>query len=91
MLLLTSVSDLIQVITGSAGAIAVHASWVDNATGTITPGRTNTASITGALTTTVVAAPAASTQRNVKFMSIFHRFQVEYIIDLIQEFDLVGC
>jgi hypothetical protein len=70
MLLLTSVSDLIQVITGSAGAVAVHASWVDNAAGTITPGRTNTPSITTSATTTVVAAPAGSTQRNVKFLSV---------------------
>lgn len=70
MLLLTSTSDLIQVITGSATSVEVHASWVDNASGTITPGRTNTAAITGATTTTVVASPAASTQRNVKHLSI---------------------
>lgn len=72
MLLLTSVTDLIQVITGSAGDIRVHASWVDNLSGTITPGRTNTASIATAATTTVVASPAASTQRNVKFLSVFN-------------------
>jgi hypothetical protein len=70
MLLLTSVSDLLQVVTGSTGAVEVHASWVDNLNGTITPGRTNTASISTATTTTVVAAPAASTQRNVKFLSV---------------------
>lgn len=72
MLLLTSTSDKIQVITGSSGAISVHTSWVDNASGTITPGRTNTASITGTTTTDVVAAPASSTQRNVKFISVFN-------------------
>lgn len=70
MLLLTSTSDLVRVVTGSSGAIAVHASWVDNTAGIITPGRTNTASITGATTTTVVASPAASTQRNVKHLNI---------------------
>jgi hypothetical protein len=70
MLLLTSTSDLIQVVTGSAGGLDVHASWVDNAAGTITPGRTNTASITTAATTTVVGSPGASTQRNVKFIAI---------------------
>lgn len=69
MLLLTSTSDLIQVITGSAASVDVHASWVDNNAGTITPGRTNTVGI-GAATTTIVAAPAASTQRNVKFLDI---------------------
>jgi len=43
MLLLTSTSDLVQVVTGQAVTTDVHASWVDNASGTITPGRTNTA------------------------------------------------
>lgn len=72
MLLLTSTSDLLQVITGSAGSINVHASWVDNASGTITPGRTNTAAIVTAATTTVVASPAASTQRNVKLLVVYN-------------------
>ena len=66
MLLLTSTSDIVRVVTGSAGDIRVHASYVDNASGTITPARTNTPAITTATTTTVVASPAASTQRNVK-------------------------
>jgi len=70
MLLLTSTSDKVQVITGSAGTIKVRADWVDNVSGTITPGRTNTASIATATTTDVVAAPASSTQRNVKSLSV---------------------
>lgn len=70
MLLLTGTSDKVQVVTGSAGAVKVHASWMDNASGTITPGRTNTASITTAATTDVVASPAASTMRNVKHLSV---------------------
>jgi len=70
MILLTSASDKIQVITGSAGSVKVHASWADNASGTITPGRTNTANITTATTTDVVASPGSSTQRKVKFLSM---------------------
>lgn len=70
MILLTSTSDILRVVTGSAASINVHASWVDNASGTITPGRTNTAAIVTAATTTVVAAPAASTQRNVRGLCI---------------------
>lgn len=67
MLLLTSTSDKIQVVTGSAGAsVDVHTSWVDNASGTITPGRFNVVGIATATTTDIVAAPSASTQRNVK-------------------------
>jgi hypothetical protein len=70
VLLLTSTSDLVRVHSDASVDIEVHASWVDNASGTITPGRTNTASITGTVQTTVVASPASSTQRNVKFLSI---------------------
>lgn len=69
MILLTSTSDLLQVITSSTLAIAVHASYVDLNAGTVTPGRTNTA-IASAATTTVVASPGASTQRTVKFLSL---------------------
>ncbi len=69
MLLLTSTSDLLQLITGSAVNVDVHASWVDFSGTTVTPGRTNT-KITTAATSTIVAAPAASTQRNVKTLHI---------------------
>ena len=48
MLILSSTSDLLRVTTSAAGDVDVHASWVDNASGTITPGRTNTAAITTA-------------------------------------------
>jgi len=70
MLLLTSTSDILRLTTGTATTtIEVHASYIDNAAGTITPGRTNTR-ITTAATTTVVASPGASTQRNVKGLYI---------------------
>jgi hypothetical protein len=66
VILLTSTSDIVRVVTGAAANVTVHASWVDNASGTITPGRTNTPAITTATTTTIVASPGASTQRNVR-------------------------
>jgi len=69
MLLLTSASDLVRVVTASSGTIEVHASWVDNLSGTITPGRTNTAISTNT-TTTIVGSPGGSTQRNVKHLNI---------------------
>lgn len=68
MLPLASTSDLVRVITSAAANVLVHASWVDNNSGTITPDRTNTAAITTATTTTVVGSPGASTQRNVRGM-----------------------
>lgn len=71
MLLLSSTSDLIRVITDAAADIEVHASWVDYLSpSTVTPGRTNTASITTATTTTVVGSPGVNIVRNVKFLSI---------------------
>ena len=70
MLILGSTSDLLRVTTSAAGDVDVHASWVDNAAGAITPGRTNTAAITTAVTTTVVGSPAASTYRTVQTMLI---------------------
>lgn len=70
MLLLTSTSDLVRVVTDAAGDIEVHASYMDNNAGTITPGRTNTASITTATTTTVVGSPGSGEQRNVKHLNI---------------------
>lgn len=72
MLLLTSTSDKIRLTTGQARNVDVHASWLDNAAGVVTPGRTNTP-ITTATTTDIVAAPAASTQRNVRFINIRNR------------------
>jgi hypothetical protein len=68
MIILSGTSDVIRLVTTAAVALDVHASWVDNQTATATPytpGRTNTA-ITTATTTTVLAAPAASTQRQLK-------------------------
>jgi hypothetical protein len=69
-LTLTSTSDAIQLVTGQAASIDVHASWADNNAGTVTPGRTNTAAITTALTTVVVDHPASGQQRGVTFLSV---------------------
>jgi hypothetical protein len=73
MLILASTADALQVFTGVAGTIDVHASWMDNVSGAVGPGRTNTTTITAATTTTVVSAPAASVQRNIKTLHIRNR------------------
>lgn len=70
MIICTSTTDKVQVITGSAVAACVmHASYVDFASGVTTPGRTNV-SVSTATTTDLVAAPGASSYRNVKFLSV---------------------
>jgi len=86
MLLLTSTSDLVQVVTAQAVTTDVHASWVDNAAGTITPGRTNTA-ISGATTTTVVASPGASTQRNLQTLVVRNKHASSSVTVTVQHFD----
>lgn len=72
MILLTSTGDKVRLTTGQARNVDVHASWLDNLSGVVTPGRTNTP-ITTATTTDIVASPAASTQRNVKYINIRNR------------------
>ncbi|CAB4173536.1 hypothetical protein UFOVP1183_37 [uncultured Caudovirales phage] len=69
MLLLTSTTDLLRLTTSSAATLDVHTSWVDNASGVISPGRTNT-KISSATTTTVVGSPVAATQRAVESLAI---------------------
>lgn len=88
MLLLTSTSDILRVVTSTAGSsINVHTSWVDNASGTITPGRQNTAAITTAATTTIVPAPGASTQRNVRGVYITNNHATVGTQVTVQHFD----
>lgn len=87
MLLLTSISDVIRVVTSAVASVNVHASWVDNLSGAITPGRTNTANITTATTTTLVAAPAASTQRNVKGLYLTNNHATASTQVTVQHFD----
>lgn len=70
MILLTSTSDVLRITTSASADVECHASWVDNASGTITPGRTNTVGITTATTTTVVGSPGSSTQRTIKSLFI---------------------
>jgi len=72
MILLTATTDKIQVISSSAANLDVHISYqeVSSTTFTVTGmGRTNTA-ISSAATTDVLAAPAGSTNRNVKTIHI---------------------
>lgn len=69
MLILTS-TDNLQVSTNAAGAIDVHASWVDRLAGVDSAGRTNSASIATATTINAVVGPAASTARNIRNITI---------------------
>jgi hypothetical protein len=72
MILLTGTSDVLRVVTSSTANIDVVAGFADYATGTVTPGRSLT-TIASATTTTIVAAPGASIQRTIRFLSIRNR------------------
>ena len=70
-MLLTSTSDKIRLVTAVAGDVRVQASYVDLSGSTVTPGRLNS-SISTATTTDIVASPASSTQRKIKYVSIWN-------------------
>lgn len=70
MLNLASTTDVLRIVTSAAADIDVHASWVDMSGTTISAGRTNTANINTAATTTVVPAPAPATVRNVRHLNV---------------------
>ena len=72
MLNLTLTTDKLDLVTSAAVTVDVHASYMDLASGTVTPGRQNTA-ITTATTTDIVSAPGASTVRNVKTLNVRNR------------------
>ncbi len=69
MIILSSTSDVIRIVTSHSALVEVHASYVDLNGTTVTPGRKNTI-INTAATTTVVAAPGASTVRNLKHLNV---------------------
>ncbi len=73
MLNLASTSDLLRIVTGAAADIRVHRSWVDLSGTTVTPGGGPLPAISTATTTTAVAAPAASTVRNITGLYIANK------------------
>lgn len=83
MLILASNNDRIQLITGSAGTIDVHASWMDNVGGSVVPGRTNTGNINLAATSTVVPQPAVGVFRSVKTLYVRNRGVADNVITLV--------
>lgn len=91
MILLTGTSDLIRVVTDAAGDIESHASWVDktqaSAPYNFAGGRTNTASITTATTTTIVGSPAASTERSVRHLSLYNNHASQAVTCRIEHTD----
>lgn len=88
MLLCIGTTDKIQVITGSAVNVDVHASYMDydSAGGTVTPGRQNT-KISTATTTDVVGAPGSGKTRNVKTLTIANIHASSSVLVTLQHTD----
>jgi len=85
MLILAATTDKLRAVTSAAATVDVHASFVDFSAGVAAAGRQNTA-ITTATTTDVVAAPAASTVRNIKSMTIRNK-HATLSVDVTLTFD----
>jgi len=65
-----TIGDFLSITTDSSSDIRVHASWVDYASGVISPNRTNTAAITTATGLTIVDSPASGAYRNVQLLNV---------------------
>jgi hypothetical protein len=69
MMLLTTTTSILELKTGGASKIDWTASWVDMTSSAFTPDASD-GTVSSATSTTLIAAPAASTQRQVKFISL---------------------
>jgi len=87
VLLLTTTSDIVRVITGNAADVDVYASYVDLNGSTVTPDKTATPGITTATTTTDIAAPAASTIRNIKHINITNNHATQATVVDVEFYD----
>jgi hypothetical protein len=72
MILLTSTNDSLELVTSSTADIDWTTAYADHSTSAFTPG-SNQGTLASATDTTIVAAPAASTQRQVKLITIRNR------------------
>lgn len=86
MTILSSTSDVVRVVTGSAvSSIEVQASFTDLNGSTYTPGSQET-EITTATTTTVVSAPGASTYRRLKQLTALNSSTSSCVVT-VQKYD----
>jgi len=85
-LYLFGTTDKFQLVTSAAATIDVYATFVDWLAGAVEPKSPQTTAITTATTTDIVAAPAASTCREVKYLHIRNKgasvaSDVTFVID----------
>lgn len=84
---LVDTDDTLRVVTASGvSTIHMYAAWADLTTTALTPGASD-AQVTTATTTVLVAAPAASTQRQIKGLSIRNSHASSSNLITVQFFD----
>lgn len=84
---LVDTDDTVRVVTASGvSTIHMYAAWADLTTTALTPGNSD-AQVTTATTTVLVAAPAASTQRQLKGLSIRNAHASSSNLVTVQFFD----
>lgn len=81
MILLTTNAQTLELVTSSASSTDYHVSWTDITTTTFTPGSTQ-GNIASATTTTILAAPASSTQRQVKMITVANKGTLSLTVTL---------
>ena len=72
MILLTNTTHILELLTTAAVSLDYYVSYADNTSSAFTPG-VSSGNINTATTTTILSAPAASTQRQVKFLTLRNR------------------
>lgn len=72
MIILDSTSKSLEVTTTTSVSLDYYCSFVDITTTTFVPGQSD-GNIASATTTTIVAAPASSTQRQIKYISLTNK------------------
>jgi hypothetical protein len=85
MLLLAATTDKFQLVSSTTSALDVHVSYVDASSTTLVPsgaGKQNTA-ITTATTTDILAAPGASTVRNMKTLKVRNKGAVANDVTIV--------
>ena len=72
MITLDATDETLELLTGAAVNTDFYVAWADQTTTAFTPGQTD-GQATTATTTTITAAPGASTQRQIKYATIRNR------------------
>lgn len=80
-LTLNATNKTLELTTGNAVNTDWVVSWVDATTSSFTPGD-DQGTVSTATTTTIVSAPAASTQRGVKSISIYNRGASQQVVTI---------